>query len=300
MTRALARSALRFPLALSSSPPVDAWCQSLSHAPHTLSLPPAGASLWMTSSENTCTASQPWRRRQALQVRQAACVRSAGRGVHTCALPGSLGPQLTAACTPRPPAPAAGGKGSDGSCLSDSGTPLSSGTPPLTAAGPVPSGAMSGAATAQHPHLLHAQQPHGAAAMAWPMVPGMPMPQLAQVAVMPAPAAQLRAGLMAVPVGKLPVPVSNGKSGCALNGRTSASSQRQATNREAQKRYRWAGRPGGAAGLPGLSAVVKPWPVPAGSRTRRPRPRPRPRTHGPACALQGAAEGAAAGDAGGD
>lgn len=131
---------------------------------------------------------------------------------------------------------------SGGPCPSDSCTPPSSGLGTATAL-PLAAAAGTGSAGTSAPQLLHmqaaplaaGQQPR--AGVTWPVqlvpggMPGVPQmhPQLGMVQLVPVPAG-MPLGVMAA--AKQPPP-PNGQ-----NGKAKASSQRQATNREAQKRYR--------------------------------------------------------------
>ena len=166
--------------------------------------------------------------------------------------------KLRTAAPPRCPSPchaapaAATHHSSDGPCPSDSCTPSSGlGTATIL---PLTASAGTGSAGASAGQLLHPQAvPHAAgrqpqAGVAWPAqlmpggMPSMPQmhPQLGMVQLVPVPAG-MPLGVMAA--GKQP-PLPNGQ-----NGKAKASSQRQATNREAQKRYRRAHGAGRVARL---------------------------------------------------
>lgn len=163
-----------------------------------------------------------------------------------------------------PPRPSPAPSAAAAHPCSDGPRPSDSCGPPSSTAVPLGSG-LAPSSTAAPTPLLHPQQ-----AAAWPMglapASGVPaLQQLGHMAVVPMPlAAGVPVGLVAA--GKQPAAAHcNGK---AANGRSGASAQRQATNREAQKRYRcelpswWllttrrlqyfvpqqdAGRPGGCA-----------------------------------------------------
>ena len=127
-------------------------------------------------------------------------------------------------------------RNSDAPCPSDSCTPPSSGLGTASAL-PVATSAGTGPACAPTPQMLHAQAaPHVAgrqpqAGLAWPVqlmpgsMPGVPQmhPQLGMVQLVPVPM-MAAANQLALPNGR--------------NGTAKTSSRRQATNREAQKRYR--------------------------------------------------------------
>ena len=140
-------------------------------------------------------------------------------------------------------------RSSDGPCPSDSCTPPSSGTGTATAVAITAGGGSAGAPPPQllHPQAMPGSMPQQAQpGVAWPvqMMPGglagVPHmhPQLGMVQLVPVPAG-MPLGMVAHMAKQ---PAANHHNG--QNGKPKASSQRQATNREAQKRYRW-GREGG-------------------------------------------------------
>ncbi len=152
--------------------------------------------------------------------------------------------------SPLPPAAAATThRSSDGPCPSDSCTPPSSATGTATAVAITAAGGSAGAPQQQllHPQAVQRGMPQQAQqGMAWPVqvmpggLPGMPQmhPQLGMVQLVPV-AAGMLPGMMPH-MAKQPALPHNHH---GQNGKPKASSQRQATNREAQKRYRCGGRP---------------------------------------------------------